>query len=160
MEKQLTILSESLERKEEILKALLAYSKKQELELNQTEPDVAAFDLLVDQKDQLIDQLTHLDEGFEAMYEKLSDGLKQNKDQYASQIRELKNKIEKVTALGTLIQKQEAINKKLIDDYFAKQKNNLRKNRTNARAAYDYYKSMSGINSATSSFMDSKHNKE
>jgi len=160
VEKQLLILSESLDSKCEILEKLLNDSVLQQQLIAQENPDLEAYDNLVEEKDQLIDRMTHLDDGFEAMYEKLSEGLQQNKDRYAEQIRDLKRKIEKVTELSVKVQKQEAVNKELLDDFFRKQRGGIRQNRTSARAAYGYYKQMSSISSANSSFVDNKYHPE
>lgn len=160
MEKQLMILSESLDSKTEILEKLLQDSILQQQLITQENPDLEAYDKVVEEKDQLIDRITHLDDGFEALYEKLSEGLQQNKERYAVQIRNLKQKIEKVTELSVKVQKQEAVNKELLDEYFRKQRGGIRQNRTTARAAYGYYKQMSSISSANSSFVDNKYHPE
>lgn len=156
MESQLNILSESLDQKLKVLEEIQQYNLKQEQAFKNGEADIAGFDEAVEEKDRLIEKLMRLDDGFETMYSKLAEELKGNRTQYAVQIKVLQEKIAKVTEMGVTIQAQEARNKKLVEDYFAKARAGVRQNRQSSKVAYDYYKSMSGANLAQSHFMDSK----
>ena len=156
MENQLHILSESLDQKIQILEQLKNLNELQERAFQKEEADLEAFDKAVDEKDSLIDSLMKLDDGFEIMYERLSKELQENRDVFASQIKELQKKIARVTELSVSIQAQEARNKKLVEDYFAKTRGAIRQNRQSSKAAYDYYKSMSGAGMSSAHFLDSK----
>ena len=156
MESQLNILSESLDQKIKVLEEIQQYNLKQEQAFKNGEADIAGFDEAVEEKDRLIERLMRLDEGFETMYAKLAEELKENRAQHAAQIKVLQEKIAKVTEMGVTIQAQEVRNKKLVEDYFAKARAGVRQNRQSSKVAYDYYKSMSGANLAQSRFMDSK----
>lgn len=156
MESQLNILSESLDQKIKVLEEIQQYNLKQEQAFKNDEADIIGFDEAVEEKDRLIERLMRLDDGFETMYAKLAEELKENRMQHAAQIKVLQEKIAKVTEMGVTIQAQEARNKKLVEDYFAKARAGVRQNRQSSKAAYDYYKSMSGANLAQSQFMDSK----
>lgn len=74
MENQLTILSESLDKKLEVLQKIREYNKRQEEIFSAEEVDMSLFDDAVEEKQRLIDEVVHLDEGFEIMYEKLAMG--------------------------------------------------------------------------------------
>lgn len=156
MESQLNILSESLDQKLQVLAEIQEYNLKQEKAFKNGQADLASFDEAVEEKDRLIERLIRLDEGFETLYARLAEELKENRAQHAAQIKQLQEKISKVTDMGVTIQAQEARNKKLIEDYFAKARAGVRQNRQSSKAAYDYYKSMSGANVRQPSFMDSK----
>lgn len=156
MESQLQILSESLDKKLALLEEIKAYNEKQEMSFREGHPDLSSFDEAAVKKDELIERLEKLDEGFELLYGKLSEELKGNRERYAAQIRVLQDKIRRVTDMGMTIQAQEARNKKLIEDYFAGERENIRRSRKGAKAAYDYYRSMSGAGMPGSQFMDSK----
>ena len=73
-------------------------------------------------KDGLIQKLLKLDEGFEMLYERIREQLLGNKDAYKSQIKSLQQLISQVTEKSVSIQAQEARNKKLIETYFAREK--------------------------------------
>lgn len=156
MEKQLNILSESLDRKIQILKQIEELNDAQTKAISKEEADLEEFDRAVDQKDVLIDELLRLDDGFEAVYDRLAEELKANRAQYASQIKSLQEKIATVTEHSVSIQAQEARNKKLVEDYFAKVRGGLKMNRQTSQAAYNYYRNMSGMAYSSSRFMDNK----
>jgi len=157
MENHLTILSESLDRKLEVLEDIQAYNLKQEKAFSEDEPDMDSFDEALEEKEDLIVRLEKLDEGFELLYERIKQQLEENRSAYADQIRILQDKIKKVTDLSISIQAQEARNKKLIEDYFRKAKSGIKQNRQGSKAAYDYYKNMTGAAFNSPQFMDSKN---
>ena len=64
MENQLTILSESLDKKLEVLQKIREYNKRQEEIFSAEEVDMSLFDDAVEEKQRLIDEVVHLDEGF------------------------------------------------------------------------------------------------
>ena len=116
MENQLTILSESLDKKLEVLQKIREYNKRQEEIFSAEKVDMSLFDDAVEEKQRLIDEVVRLDEGFEILYEKLARELEGNKERYAAQIRELQAKVAKVTELSVSVQAQEARNKKLVEN--------------------------------------------
>lgn len=159
MENQLTVLSESLDKKLKILNEIQEYNKKQERSFLEETANLEEFDAAIDEKERLIEQLNKLDEGFETVYEKLADELSRNREKYRDQIRELQDKIRLVTELGVSIQAQEQRNKKLVEQYFSKERNHLHQERKKSKAAYEYYKRISAsanINTAPQ-FVDSKN---
>ena len=120
-------------------------------------PDMDEFDRIFDEKDVLLDKLESLDEGFEELYKRVSEQLKANRSQYATQIKSLQEKISRITELSASIQAQEARNKKMIDEYFAKERQGIKQNRVSSKAAFDYYRNMSGMNIQSSGMWDSKN---
>lgn len=157
MENHLSILSESLDQKISVLEDIQAYNLRQEQAFTRDTPDMDGFDEALEEKEELIQRLEKLDEGFEILYERVATQLKDNRMQYAVQIRELQEKIQKITDMSTAIQAQEARNKKLIEDYFAKKKAGIKQNRQGSQVAYNYYRNMSGAAFNNPQFMDSKH---
>ena len=89
MENQLTILSESLDKKLEVLQKIREYNKRQEEIFSAEEVDMSLFDDAVEEKQRLIDEVVHLDEGFEIMYEKLERNL--TPEQLKGRLEELLN---------------------------------------------------------------------
>ena len=156
MESQLTILSESLDKKLQILAEIQEYNKKQEQSFSGEAVNLEGFDEAIAEKGRLIEKLEKLDEGFEAVYHRLADELKDNREKYKSQIMALQDKIRRVTELGVSVQAQEQRNKKLVEQYFARERSHIRQERKNSKAAYDYYRSMSGATVTQSHFMDSR----
>lgn len=157
MENQLTILSESLDKKIEVLNEIQEYNLKQEAAFKSGIAKLEDFDEAVEEKDKLIEKLSRLDDGFESLYQRVAEELKDNRQKYASIIKEMQEKIKVVTELSVSIQAQEARNKKLVEEYFAKEREGIRRGRQNSRAALDYYKSMANPGYVPPQFMDSKN---
>lgn len=156
MENQLTILSESLDKKLRVLEEIQEYNKKQEQVFLSQTVQLEDFDAAIEEKGRLIEQLGKLDEGFEKVYGRLADQLKDNREKYRDQIAVLQDKIRQVTELGVSVQAQEQRNKTLVENYFARERENIRQERKHSKAAYNYYKSMSGGSASSSQFMDSR----
>lgn len=142
MKRCLTILSDSLDKKIEVLKRIQAFNDAQEKTFTESEPDMDSFDTALDEKEKLIQEILQLDQGFETLYERLKAELDENKDAYRDQIKELQAKITVITELSNAVQAKEARNKKLVENYFANQRMGIKQSRQRARAAYGYQQSM------------------
>ncbi len=156
MESHLGILSESLDKKLELLRKIQDYNKRQEECFTAGNADISGFDAAIEEKGRLIEEVRRLDAGFEALYAELAKELETNRGQYAGEIRLLQEKVAAVTDMSVTVQAQEARNKKLIEQYFAGQRREIRNGRVASRAALDYYKSMNNTNHVPPQFMDSK----
>lgn len=157
MENQLTILSESLDQKLSVLEDIQAYNRKQEKAFLEETPDMESFDQALEEKEELIQRLEKLDDGFEALYDRISQQLQSDREKYSDQIRELQEKIGRITDMSVSIQAQEARNKKLIEDYFKNARSGIRQGRQGSKAAYDYYRNMNGGAFNRPQYMDSKN---
>ena len=156
METQLDILSETLDKKLLVLNKIQEYNKIQEQSFQNGQVRLQDFDEAVEQKGRLIEEINRLDEGFELLYERLARELRENRQRYALQIKALQQKVARVTELSVAVQAQEQRNKKLVEDFFAGQKEQIGKNRKTSKAAYGYYKNMSGGNYEQPQFFDDK----
>ena len=157
MENSLRILSDSLDKKMEVLRRIQNYNREQEKAFTEGQADLNAFDRAIEEKDALIEELMKLDDGFETLFERISGEIKEKKQAYAPQIAILQKKISEITELSVSIQTQEARNKKLVEEFFSKERSKLGNERKGSKAAYDYYKSMSGGGMNVSRFMDQKN---
>ena len=68
----------------------------------------------------------------------------------------MKGLVAEVTETGVAIQAQEARNKKLIEDYFRREREGIREGRKSSKAAINYYKNMNKSSVVMPYFMDSK----
>lgn len=152
----LTLLEESLRRKLKVMDEIQEYNLRQQEIFQSDDVDLDRFDEYVEEKGNLVDKLTALDNGFEKLYANVAEELKGNREQYAEQIKILQGLITEVTDTSVTIQAQEARNKKLIQDYFTKERKGLQMNRKTSKAAIDYYKTMSKSSVVLPQFMDSK----
>lgn len=156
IENYLGILEESLEKKLLVLNEIEDYNNQQEKLLKQEKVSMEELDANMEQKDVLIQKLTELDEGFEALFERVKEQLNANKDVYREQIRRMQALITQVTEKSVSIQAQESRNKKLVENYFIKEKKEIRQGRQASKTVLNYYKNISNANVISSQIMDQK----
>lgn len=152
----LTILQESLEKKNGILDKLQEISKKQALLLKSNELEWDKYDACVDEKTALIEELEHIDEGFDTLYQRIAGELKQDRARYSVQIAILQDSIREIMDKSMSIQALESRNKETVELHFKRERSRLGTNRKSARVAYDYYKSSSGADVVAPQFLDKK----
>ena len=155
-ENYLTLLEESLRRKLQVLAEIQKYNLRQQEIFQSDQVDLDKFDEYVAEKGVLIDKLTALDSGFEKLYAKVAEELKTDRQRYAGQIKTLQALVAEVTETGVAVQAQEARNKKLIEDYFKRERDGIRMNRKTSKAAINYYKNMNKSSLVMPVFMDDK----
>ena len=90
MDNYLKILEESLRKKLRVLDEIQSYNEKQKQIFQSDSVEMDAFDAAVEEKGKLIEQISKLDEGFEALYSNVSKELDGNREKYAKQIQTLK----------------------------------------------------------------------
>lgn len=152
----LTLLEESLRKKLQVMAEIQEYNLRQQNIFQSDQVDVDKFDEYVAEKGVLIEKLTVLDNGFEKLYANVAEELKDNREQYAAQIKTLQGLVAEVTEQSVAIQAQEVRNKKLIEDFFKKERDGIRMGRKSSKAAIGYYKTMSKSAVVPPQFMDSK----
>lgn len=155
-ENYLVILEESLRRKLQVLEDIQTYNQRQQEIFQADNVDLDQFDSYVDEKGVLIERLNSLDNGFERLYANVAQELSGNREKYGDQIKRLQELVSKVTEAGVAVQAQEARNKKLIEEYFRRQREGIREGRKSSKAAFDYYKNMSKSSVVMPQIMDQK----
>lgn len=155
-ENYLVLLEESLKRKLQVMSEIQDYNLRQQEIFQSGNADIEKFDEYVAEKGALIEKLSSLDNGFEKLYARVAEELKGNREKYAGQIKKLQELVAKVTETGVTIQAQEARNKKLVEEYFRREKEGIRMGRKSSKAAVDYYKNMNKSSVVMPMFMDSK----
>ena len=97
------MMVDSLRKKREILKTLLALSQEQESMLK-GEMDVDRFEETVREKGRWIDELNKLDSGFDSLFKKLETELTGHQGAYETEITGMKSLIQDITELSNGIQ--------------------------------------------------------
>ncbi len=156
IENYLQILEESLHKKLDVLCKIEEVNKRQEQILKAEMVLDEEFDACITDKGVLIDELKKLDEGFESLYERIKEQLSAGKERYKIQIAALQKLITDVTEKSVSIQAQEARNKALVEQFFAKRKQELQKGRRSSKVAFDYYRSMNQSQVVMPQFLDKK----
>lgn len=157
----LQILIDCLNKKEALMDRLLEKNKsQQECVKNKEYEDVDwdAFNLLVSEKEVIIDKITEIDDGFEEVYERIRDEVTGNRQKYRDQVIKLQELITRLTDKGAQIQTGEERNRRIIDSIFQKTRQQIKTQRTTINAASNYYKTMSNavLRAAEDSILDTK----
>ena len=114
------ILLQSLRKKNELLDLMIRQNGVQEEILKRDELDMDAFDASIEQQSEYVDELERLDQGFEAVYDRVREELMQNKDRYRTEILRMKEQIQKITDKIVTLNAGNMRNKMLAEKQFQK----------------------------------------
>lgn len=151
------MLRESLEKKIEVLEAIMVANERQKEVLSDPLSTPDDLQATYDRKDELIDVLESLDRGFETMYSRIRRDIQNNKEEYSDEIKKMQKLIEKISDLSASIQADELRNKALAEAKFSKLKSQVSSVKKNRSAVNSYNRSMGQINNVDPQFMDSKN---
>lgn len=155
-ETYLSIMLQSLRKKEEVLDEIIRLDDVQKETLTDPARSVDEFDKTVEDKSACIDQLEQLDSGFEKLYAQVEDELAENKGAYAGEIRQIQERIRAITDKSVRIQAQEARNKDLMERKFTEVRKHANDMRRNSRAITGYYQTMKGPEALEPRYLDGK----
>ena len=156
MEQYLDAMIQSMDEKSDCLKQLLDMTAQQEQAISGENMDWDTFDRLIDAKEVLIDRLGELDDGFQAVFDKIRDELEGKKAQYKDRIAKLQEQIRQVTDQSNALITAEQRNKTIMENATSTERKRIRQTKTNARLASNYYNSMNRINMIDPQLMDKK----
>lgn len=152
----ISILIQSLEKKLHILDEIIAKNRVQRDGLEDPNLDPDDFDKTVRDKAALIEQLEGLDAGFEEVFERVKKELEANREAYREEIRKMQELIRKITDKSMLIRRQEAENKRLMEQKFAAVRKQVKEVRQSQKVVNQYYKNMMKSGYVEPQFLDNK----
>lgn len=155
-ETYIEIMIQSLKKKIKVLDQIIELDELQKEQLENPTASADDFDQTVEDKATLIQQLDQLDSGFDKLYSRVREELQGNKEAFTDQIAEMQELIRAITDRSVKIQSQEARNKNLMTQKFAKVKKQVKEVRTNTKVANQYYRNMTRVNYIDPQFMDNK----
>lgn len=150
------MLAESMVKKSEILSELIDKTNIQKEVVSAPEVDWDDFDKIVEDKGNLIDELSKMDDGFEVLYERVKEELSVNKVAYKTEIAAMQTLIKEVTEKSTELQAMEHRNKALIEQRFAESKKAIKQSKMGSKAAMEYYQRMNNLKNIDPHMMDKK----
>lgn len=150
------MLAESLVKKSEILSELITKTNTQKEVVSAPEVDWDAFDAIVEDKGNLVEELVKLDDGFDALYARIKEELTENKAAYKNEIVKMQALIQEVTDKSTELQAMEHRNKALIEQRFAESKKAIKQSKMGSKAAMEYYQRMNNLKNVDPQLMDKK----
>ncbi len=150
------ILLQSLEKKNRLLDLIIQQNSVQETILKQDDLDMDAFNEAIEQQGDYVEQLDLLDQGFEAVYERVRGELLQDKARYHAEIARMKELIQQITDKVVTINAGNMRNKVLAENQFNKKRASIGTGASQNKAARNYYKNMNNLNYVSPQFYDSK----
>lgn len=150
------IMLQSLKKKSQVLDVIMSLNKRQREELEDPALDPDEFDKTIEEKAAQIEALEILDAGFQEVYEKVRDELKDNKEAYREEIAEMQDYIRRLTEKSAAIQAEEARNKSLMEQKFVSVRKQVKEVRKSQKVVNQYYKNMMKTNFVEPQFTDNK----
>lgn len=137
-----TLLVDALEKKNRILTQLLSKTQEQTMILDKEPVDFDAFEQNVTDKGNLIEELNGIDDGFEHVYDRVSEELAANKTQYANEIKKMQQLISEIMGKSVSIQTLESRNRDKAEKFFRFTRKNIGEARMTNKVAERYYNNM------------------
>ncbi len=153
----LRVMQDVLVRKKKVLTGIYEATKAQEDALAKESIDEKAFNDAIDNKTKLIDELTEMDEGFQKLFDKISQDIREKGKEHADGIRRLQALIQEITDLSVTVSALEKKNKSTLDKRIEELRKGKKSFKVSRQTADKYYKSMNGLNAVTPVFLDEKH---
>lgn len=150
------ILLQSLEKKAQLLDRMIRQNSIQEGILRQEELDMDAFDEAINTQGDYLEELDRLDQGFEAVYDRVREELLQDKARYRTEIARMKELIQQITDKIVTLNAGNMRNKVLAENQFSRKRTSIGAGASKNKAARNYYNSMNNLNYVSPQFYDSK----
>ncbi len=145
-----------LNKKESILKELLELTTAQERILKEEEFNEDGFTEVMKQKREQLRKIEEFDNGFQSIYNRVAEELKNHKEDYKAQIIEMQGLITRITDYGVKLTALEEKNKASLEAKFREKRQSIRQFKVSKQTANKYYKNMIGMQTGASYFMDQK----
>ena len=119
--------------------------------------DADSFDVTIDEKQKMLDELAKLDDGFMDMYGKVKEALTSNGSDYAAEIGKAKEYIKRQTDLSVELQALEEKNRTKLAIRLSQGRQKVKDFRASSKTAAAYYKNMTNRHQEGDSyFLDRK----
>lgn len=155
-ENYLQIMIESLEKKMEVLDRIYEINKRQ-LEASTKRPfDAEAYDAVMDEKGELIDELNRLDDGFTSTYELVREEVQSNPDKYREKVLQMQDLVREAVDRSVSIEAQEKRNKASMEVALSSKRKEIKERKVSADVATKYYSAVSRLNNVDPQLLDRK----
>lgn len=152
----LRIMTESLEKKEDILKQIVELNRQQKFLLQDANLLPEEFEKNIQYKADLVEQLNLLDEGFGELFSKVREELQTNKQMYAGEIERMQELIRQITDLTNTIQTQEIRNKESATNKFTEIRKQVKGVRNSQKVVKQYYDNMMNHKTTMTQMIDNR----
>ena len=150
-----TILRDSLINKKNILNSIIELTNKQYELVKSGYIEADDFDGIIEEKGKKLAMLNMIDDGFQSVYNRVADELRNNSEKYKEVIVEMQRLIDENIALGAKIETLEYRNKEVIEAFIAHKKEEIKGYNTKHDLSRSYNMNMANQHvEGTSYFMD------
>ena len=152
----LELLIQSLKKKLLLLNQIIVLNQHQKEMLMDENLDPDTLDVNVRAPDELISQVTQLDDGFDEVYAHIADLMKKNHSDYEEELDRMRELIRQIMAKDASIRTDEQRNYELAQKKFARVKKQIREVKTSQKMVNRYYQNMMQQRQADIQYMDNK----
>lgn len=153
---KLDSLESNLNKKSVLLKEMAEVLEQQLQLLNTSDMQLEELDLCMEKQGNLTEELEALNEEADSLYEYLQKADISAEAGNASKIVHIKELLAQITTDFDILQEKEQNARQRMEAFFQKERKNFGDGRRSSKAAFDYYKNMSGSNVVPPQFMDWK----
>ena len=153
---KLDSLTSNLNKKSILLKEMSDVLERQLQLLDTSDMQMEELDLYMEKQGNLTEELEALNEEADSLYEYLQKADISTEAGNASKIAHIKELLAQITTDFDNLQEKEQNARRRMDAFFQKERKNFGDGRRSSKAAFDYYKNMSGANVVPPQFMDWK----
>ncbi len=153
----ITILIDTLRRKIILLNDVIDITNHQNKLIAEDKVDSDEFEGTLISKQEMIDKINQVDDGFEKIYDHAREELSIHSSLYQQEIITLKELISEVINRGVSIQTAETRNKDLMERYFSSRKKTIKDCNIGMKTIRQYQENMKGQYRDQSSYMDKRN---
>ena len=150
------LLTINLNKKSSLLKEMADVLDKQLQLMDASDTQLEELDLCMEKQGNLTEELESLNAETDSLYEYLLKADISAEANNASKIAQIKELLTQITTDFDNLQEKEQNARQRMDAFFQKERKNFGDGRRSSKAAFDYYKNMSGANVVPPQFMDQK----
>ncbi|SHO48755.1 hypothetical protein [Anaerocolumna xylanovorans] len=153
----INILLDTLYKKEELLTSLMGITREQEKLLEEKDFSMDKFDTAMEEKEKLIRNLNMLEDGFEALYQRVEKELHARNSEYQQSILKAQQLIRSITEKSVNLQALESKNKEKLLFFLAGKRQEIRSFKNSSQVADRYQQNMTNQHQEGQSyFLDKK----
>lgn len=156
VEQKMDLLTSNLNKKSSLLKEMADVLDKQLQLMDASDTQLEELDLCMEKQGNLTEELESLNAEADSLYEYLQKADISAEANNASKIAQIKELLTQITTDFDNLQEKEQNARQRMEAFFRKERKNFGDGRRSSKAAFDYYKNMSGANVVPPQFMDWK----
>ena len=156
VEQKLDLLTSNLNKKTSLLKEMTDVLDKQLQLMDASDMQLEELDACMEKQGNLTEELENLNAEAGSLYEYLQKADISAEAGNASKIAHIKELLTQITTDFDTLQEKEQNARQRMEAFFQKERKNFGDGRRSSKAAFDYYRNMSGANVIPPQFMDQK----